>query len=81
MRTKTVSRKTAETDINLTINLDGSGRSEVDTGCGFLNHMLTLLAFHGGFDLSVSCRGDTEVDYHHTVEDVGIVLGDRKAHV
>jgi len=75
MRTKTVSRKTEETDINLTINLDGSGRSEVDTGCGFLNHMLTLLAFHGGFDLSVSCRGDTEVDYHHTVEDVGIVLG------
>ncbi|HHU05086.1 MAG TPA: imidazoleglycerol-phosphate dehydratase HisB [Clostridiales bacterium] len=75
MRTKTVIRKTAETDIKLTINLDGSGSSDVDTGCGFLNHMLTLLAFHGGFDLTVGCKGDTEVDYHHTVEDVGIVLG------
>lgn len=75
MRTKTIARKTAETDINLTINLDGGGKSVVDTGCGFLNHMLTLLAFHGCFDLNVKCKGDTQVDYHHTVEDVGIVLG------
>jgi len=75
VRVKSKARKTAETDIRLTINLDGSGRSDIDTGCGFLNHMLTLLAFHGGFDLTVSCRGDIEVDYHHTVEDVGIVLG------
>jgi len=75
MRTKTIARKTAETDINLTINLDGAGKSGVDTGCGFLNHMLTLFAFHGSFDLEVACKGDTEVDYHHTVEDAGIVLG------
>jgi imidazoleglycerol-phosphate dehydratase len=75
MRTKTISRATAETDVNLTINLDGSGKSAIDTGCGFLDHMLTLLAFHGGFDMDVKCKGDTEVDYHHTVEDVGIVLG------
>ncbi len=74
MRSNTISRKTAETDINLTINLDG-GEREINTGCGFLDHMLTLFAFHGGFGLSVTCKGDTQVDYHHTVEDVGIVLG------
>ncbi len=75
MRTSTINRKTAETDISLTLNLDGSGKSAVDTGCGFLDHMLTLFAAHGGFDLSVQCKGDTQVDDHHTVEDVGICLG------
>jgi Imidazoleglycerol-phosphate dehydratase len=74
MRTKTISRKTAETDITLTIGLDG-GERKIETGCGFLDHMLTLFSFHGGFGLEVSCKGDTFVDYHHTVEDVGIVLG------
>lgn len=75
MRQTEICRKTAETDIRLRLNLDGSGISEVDTGCGFLDHMLTLFARHGRFDLQVSCKGDTQVDYHHTVEDVGIVLG------
>ena len=75
MRTSNITRKTAETDIALSLCLDGSGKSEIATGCGFLDHMLTLFAKHGGFDLSVTCRGDVEVDYHHTVEDVGIVLG------
>ena len=69
-------RKTAETDINLEINLDGSGKSTIDTGCGFLDHMLTLFARHGRFDLDVTCKGDTYVDYHHTAEDIGIVLGE-----
>ena len=68
-------RKTAETDINLEITLDGSGKSSVDTGCGFLDHMLTLFAKHGRFDLDVTCKGDVQVDYHHTAEDIGIVLG------
>ena len=68
-------RKTAETDINLEITLDGSGKSTIDTGCGFLDHMLTLFARHGRFDLDVTCKGDTYVDYHHTAEDIGIVLG------
>lgn len=76
MRTADVSRKTAETDIQLSLNLDGSGKSELDTGCGFLDHMLTLFARHGRFDLAVTCRGDTYVDDHHTVEDIGICLGD-----
>lgn len=76
MRTAEVVRKTAETDIKLTLNLDGKGESRIDTGCGFLDHMLTLFAKHGSFDLTVSCKGDTEVDYHHTVEDVAICLGD-----
>ena len=76
MRTATVNRKTAETDISLTLTLDGSGKSDVKTGCGFLDHMLTLFAGHGRFDLSVSCVGDTFVDDHHTVEDVGIALGE-----
>lgn len=76
MRTAEINRKTNETDIKLKLNLDGTGKSEIDTGCGFLDHMLTLFARHGGFDLAVSCKGDTYVDYHHTVEDIGIALGD-----
>ncbi len=75
MRSATINRKTAETDIKLTLCLDGKGKSEINTGCGFLDHMLTLLASHAKFDLSVFCVGDTNVDYHHTVEDIGIVLG------
>lgn len=75
MRTAEIIRKTAETDITLTLSLDGSGSSRIDTGCGFLDHMLTLLAKHGRFDLTLSCKGDTYVDDHHTVEDVGIALG------
>ena len=75
MRTSEYKRTTAETDIALKLNLDGTGKSEIDTGCGFLNHMLTLFARHGRFDLSVTCRGDIDVDDHHTVEDIGIVLG------
>ncbi|MBP1588071.1 MAG: imidazoleglycerol-phosphate dehydratase HisB [Clostridia bacterium] len=75
MRKAEITRKTNETDISLVLELDGCGRREVDTGCGFLNHMLELFASHGGFDLTVKCKGDTEVDFHHTVEDVGIVLG------
>lgn len=76
MRTAEINRKTNETDIKLRLNLDGTGKSEINTGCGFLDHMLTLFARHGGFDLTVSCKGDTKVDYHHTVEDIGIALGD-----
>ena len=76
MRNATVIRKTAETDIQLTLTLEGTGKSTVQTGCGFLDHMLTLFAAHGRFDLSVRCVGDTQVDYHHTVEDIGIALGD-----
>ena len=76
MRTSEIKRKTNETDIKLSINLDGSGKGEIDTGCGFLDHMLNLFARHGRFDLTVSCKGDTNVDYHHTVEDIGIALGD-----
>lgn len=76
MRTADISRRTAETDIQLSLNLDGTGKSEIDTGCGFLDHMLTLFARHGRFDLTVSCKGDTYVDDHHTVEDTGICLGD-----
>lgn len=75
MRIGTVNRKTAETAISLTLNLDGSGIYLVDTGCGFLDHMLTLFAVHSGYDLSVTCQGDTRVDDHHTVEDIGIALG------
>ena len=75
MRTYEVSRKTAETDISLSLNLDGTGKSSIDTGCGFLNHMLTLFASHGRFDLTVKCAGDVDVDDHHSVEDIGIVLG------
>lgn len=75
MRTSELKRTTRETDISLTLSLDGKGYADVDTGCGFLNHMLELFAFHGSFDLTVKCKGDTDVDDHHTVEDVGIVLG------
>ena len=75
MRTSTINRRTAETDISLTLDLDGSGASVIDSGCGFLDHMLTLFARHGRFDLNLTCKGDTYVDDHHTVEDIGIVLG------
>lgn len=75
MRTAEIIRKTAETDIALKLNLDGNGDSSVATGCGFLDHMLTLFAKHGRFQLEVTCKGDTQVDDHHTVEDVGICLG------
>ena len=75
MRTVTITRKTAETDISLALNLDGTGASSVRSGCGFLDHMLTLFAKHGGFDLTLTCEGDTWVDDHHTVEDIGIALG------
>jgi len=74
-RTGTVARKTKETDIQLTLGLDGRGRYEVATGIPFLDHMLELFARHGFFDLTVRARGDLEVDYHHTVEDVGLALG------
>ncbi|HIQ70137.1 MAG TPA: imidazoleglycerol-phosphate dehydratase HisB [Candidatus Avoscillospira stercorigallinarum] len=75
MRTAELTRNTLETQITLSLNLDGRGESTVDTGCGFLNHMLTLFARHGRFDLKVVCHGDRDVDDHHTVEDVGICLG------
>ncbi len=75
MRTSQINRKTAETDISLTLNIDGKGNSNINTGCGFLDHMLTLFAKHARFDLDVTCNGDTYVDYHHTAEDVAIVLG------
>ena len=75
MRNCEISRKTAETDIILSLNLDGSGKSDIATGVGFLDHMLTLFAAHGKFDLTVKCTGDTCVDDHHSVEDIGIVLG------
>ncbi len=76
MRTADIIRRTAETDIRLSLHLDGSGKSDIHTGCGFLDHMLTLFARHGRFDLAVTCQGDTWVDDHHTVEDIGICLGD-----
>lgn len=74
-RTSEISRKTAETDIYLAINLDGTGKSEINTGMGFLDHMLTLFASHGRFDLTVRCTGDLQVDCHHSAEDIGICLG------
>lgn len=76
MRTADIKRKTAETDITLSLNIDGKGESKIDTGVGFLDHMLTLFAKHGRFDLVLTCKGDTEVDDHHTVEDIGIALGE-----
>ena len=79
MRTGTIRRTTAETDIDLTLDLEGEGETRIDTGCGFLNHMLTLFARHGRFGLRVTCTGDTDVDYHHTVEDIGIALGEAYA--
>lgn len=75
MRTATVKRKTGETDIAITINLDGTGQHEISTGVGFLDHMLTAVAVHGLFDLQVQANGDLHIDSHHTIEDVGIVLG------
>ena len=74
-RMVTLERNTNETQIELTLDLDGTGRYEIDTGCGFLNHMLELFARHGRFDLVLTCHGDVQVDYHHTTEDVGIALG------
>ena len=76
MREATVARKTGETDITVQLNLDGSGESRIQTGVGFLDHMLTLLSRHGRFDLQVTCQGDTWVDDHHSTEDIGIALGD-----
>ena len=75
MRTAQITRTTKETDIRLTLNLDGTGKSEIHSGVGFLDHMLTLFAKHGRFDLDLTCNGDTEVDDHHSVEDIGIALG------
>ena len=75
MRTAQIERNTNETQIRLTLNVDGRGQYQVDTGCGFLDHMLELFARHGSFDLAVTCQGDTQVDDHHTVEDIGIALG------
>ena len=79
MRIANIDRKTAETDISLSLNLDGTGACETSTGCGFMDHMLTLFAHHAGFDLKVTCKGDTDVDFHHSAEDIGIVLGDALA--
>ena len=75
MRNANIKRKTNETDITLSLALDGKGNNEIETGCGFMDHMLELFARHGKFDLNVKCAGDTQVDYHHTVEDIGICLG------
>ena len=75
MRNAVITRKTAETDISLTLVLDGTGKSEISSGVGFLDHMLTLFSRHGRFDLTLSCKGDTYVDDHHSVEDIGIALG------
>ena len=76
MRTAEIKRKTNETDICLKLNLDGKGNSNIQSGCGFLDHMLTLFSKHARFDLELTCKGDVEVDYHHTAEDIGIALGD-----
>ena len=75
MRISEIKRKTAETDIKLTLSLDGEGVADISTGCGFLDHMLTLFAKHSHYNLSVFCKGDTDVDYHHTTEDIAICLG------
>ena len=75
MRNSTIERTTKETDIKLSLSLDGSGKSEINTGSGFFDHMLTLFASHGRFDLKVDCKGDTQVDFHHSAEDIGICLG------
>ena len=76
MRKAEIKRKTAETDIVLKLDLDGTGKSDIDSGVGFLDHMLTLFAKHGRFDLQFACKGDTQVDDHHSVEDIGICLGE-----
>ena len=75
MRQAQIVRKTAETDISLSLIIDGKGESSIQSGCGFLDHMLTLFARHGRFDITLTCKGDTDVDYHHTVEEIGICLG------
>ena len=75
IRKAEIKRETAETKIALSLSLDGKGKSNINTGCGFLDHMLTLFASHARFDLSVECKGDVEVDYHHSVEDIGISFG------
>ena len=75
MRASEIKRKTAETDVLLSLSLDGTGKNEISTGCGFLDHTLTLFAKHSHYDLKINCKGDTDVDYHHTVEDVAICLG------
>ncbi len=75
MRTSSIERNTKETKIKMTLNLDGSGKANIQTGIGFMDHMLELFAFHGSFDLNIVCQGDIQVDSHHTVEDLGIVLG------
>ncbi|MBQ6701950.1 MAG: imidazoleglycerol-phosphate dehydratase HisB [Clostridia bacterium] len=75
IRVAQIARKTAETDIYLKIRLDGTGESKIDTGCGFMDHMLTLFSKHSRFDMEITCKGDTNVDYHHSVEDIGIALG------
>lgn len=75
MRKCEISRVTRETNINLSLNLDGTGKNNISTGCGFLDHMMNLFASHGKFNLDIKCEGDTFVDFHHTVEDIGIVLG------
>lgn len=75
MRQAAIARTTAETDISIKLNLDGRGECDIHTSCGFLDHMLTLFSRHGRFDLTVHCKGDVEVDYHHTTEDIGICLG------
>ena len=76
MRAAQITRTTSETDIKLSLSLDGTGRADISSGCGFLDHMLTLFAKHGRFDIELSCAGDTHVDYHHTTEDIGIALGE-----
>jgi imidazoleglycerol-phosphate dehydratase len=75
MRASTVERKTKETDIFVELNIDGTGQADISTGIGFFDHMLTLMAFHGRLDLKIRCQGDLEVDSHHTVEDIGLALG------
>ena len=75
MRSAAIERNTRETQIRLSLQLDGTGKAEIKSGCGFLDHMLELFARHGDFDLTVACQGDTRVDYHHSVEDIGICLG------
>ena len=75
MRRKKIVRDTKETQIILALEVDGTGAYEIDTGCGFFNHMMELFTRHGRFDIAIDCKGDTDVDYHHTVEDIGIALG------
>ena len=76
MRSAKIERNTAETQVRVLVNVDGTGKAEIDSGVGFFNHMLQLFAVHSGMDVTVHCKGDTEVDFHHSVEDVGIALGE-----